>query len=599
MRTYWRVFEESLLPRLLEWSPLGVLLLFCVHDWWGPDFWYHLFLGRGVWEQGTIQPVDNLIMHQDGYVNQYWLFQSVLFKAYDLFGYFGLRAVVFSIWFGTFWAWSGFFRERLKPAIAATLLVMGVVFFQHRVEYRPEICSYFFLSVCLRLVYGWISRGDFEAGFSWKPFALWAVLPWAALQWTWSNCHGYFFVGTVFAGLAMVGEFVERRKRSALAFMLLAVVGALAVLIPPLGYRSWWDFWHLFGFLKAMSRGIEEFLPSYTPLYLRSWTTLLFWVAWVATLALLPVSLRARGWFFRTGLSALSLYLSAKHYRNIPLLPLLSAPLWVEIALTMTPKFAEKKPFARPGFRRFLEVAPLVACLAMAWTYVAGTYQWSRFSESRMRWQPSSIAFPTQFRQYLEQSKFEGKLFNEPSDGGFLEFHFPKMKIYSDSRFVDVAPVTEYFRAASNPEAFEALHKKVGFDGTLLWILRQQELILHLMKHPDWRLVYNDLQRAFFVHRSSEAARNLPRVPANWEELDDWRHGDNRARIKQWLLFFSHMERNDEFDYLFSKLEERGIRVPDYGEIALRDGVRRNDSLLISRGEKMIKQSDRSIAPVR
>lgn len=564
-------------------APALVLAVFTFHDWWGPDFWYHLFLGRATIQQRTFSPTDNLILQQPSYVNQYWFFQGVIFQAYRWLGYWGVRAVFVVLWLFILKFSSHFFRTRLSPIPASLLMILAAIFFQHRMEFRPEVCSYFFAALCLQLLYGQIAEGEFVDKIRLRPVALWAVL-----QWEWSQCHGYFFVGTAFAGLAAMGEFLEGRKKSAVGFLVLALTGAAAICLPPLGWKSWWDFWHLFQFLQTMSSGIEEFLPSYMPIYLRSWTTCLFWAAWLVTLVLLPLSPKSRGNTFRIGLAAMALYLSARHYRNIPLLPLFCAPLWAEIAKEQLPRLRLPAGWDT-RWNPTLAAVPLVLCATILWSTVTGKYHWSRYSEARTSFGPSEIAFPVKFSAYLAKQPFDGKIFNEPSDGGFLEFHHPNVHFYGDSRFVDAANVTEYFRAASNPLDFDALHKRHQFDGVVLWILRQQEVILHLMKNPDWRIAYMDLDRVFFVHRSSEKGKGLPSWPADWSAVADWSHGDNPARIKQWLLFFSHLRRHDDFKGLFSQIEAFHANVKDFGEIAIRTGIEQQNGELAARGDAFLR----------
>ncbi len=555
-------------------APAVVLAFFCLHDWWGPDFFYHLFLGREVWLQKTVQPVDHLAIRQTGYINQYWLFQSIIYWAHQVAGFWGVRVVFVSAWLGVFWNWSQFFKGKVSAGLTGALLLLGVVLLQHRMEYRPEVFSYLFASICIRLLYDWMNEARWDEDWQKKPILLWCLL-----QWLWSNCHGYFFLGTALAGLATLNQLFERRRRSAVQFAALTLLGALAVLLPPLGWRSWWDFWHLFLFLGDMSSKIEEFLPSYMSIYLRSWSTKLFWVFWILTLTLLPFAKNSSRKYFRLGLASVALYLSAMHYRNIPLLPLFAAPLWAETLHALLPT----KQSRRAELAWMLAVA-----LCSSWilyTVVTSKYFWSRYSEARFSAEPSESSYPVAFKKYLERNPFEGLIFNPPSDGGYLEFYFPNLRLYGDSRFVDYEPVMEYFRAGDEPEVFEKLHRREHFDGVLLWILKDQRMVLYLLKHPDWRLVYSDLFRAFFVSLSSEKARALPGWPPDWSALDRWQLGDNKARIKQWLLFFGHLKQREPFFSLLGELEQRRAAVSDFCAIGTRTGEEWGDGELVARSQ--------------
>src|SRR5882672_378842 len=92
--------------RWFPWAAIVVLLVVRLcHEWFGPDIWYHLALGERIARTGVMQPADNLILQQPGFVNVYWLFQLLMHGAFELGGIFAISALFVAVWFAAFAFW--------------------------------------------------------------------------------------------------------------------------------------------------------------------------------------------------------------------------------------------------------------------------------------------------------------------------------------------------------------------------------------------------------------------------------------------------------------------------------------------------------------
>lgn len=577
-------------PRLTEKIALigmGIsvlsLVILVFHNWWGPDFWYHLFLGRGIWTEGTLQPGDNLEIQQPSFINNYWLFQAPLYASYWLGGYWGVHFFFLAIWLGTVAFWMRSSCSKKTPAESLLFLLTFIFLCQLRIEFRPESVTYLMLTAELWFLLQ-VER-DQQISRS-------GYVGWTLLHYVWANSHGYSMLGIAIVGWryasSWIGPFSTAERNR---FGILLAISVVVSLLPPWGPALWWNFFHMYSFLNSMKGQIEEFIPPSHPVYLRMWCIWWFWGAWFYTSLAIVLALlhptRAKN-FFWIGLSLLASYLSFRHYRNVPFLPLLCGVLWSRTAFSLR----EIKRWRMWIDMPYAPLAFSALALTMLISIPSGRFYWWKYSEARTGIAPSPKHFPIHFANYIKKYGFKGRLFNEPSDGGYLEFHFPELRLYGDSRFVDVEPVMKYFRATVDIEPFKTLSKDKPFDGVLLWILRNQRLIHALLKDPEWRLAYHDFNRAFFVRVGCEECRHLPNWPGNYAPLNDWTDGDNLARASQWAMFFIDTNRMEDMKNLLRSFDSAPTAPVRMAEIGMRYSLQTQDKELAAIARSLAAKVD-------
>jgi len=506
---------------LSAWGAAFLLLVSLVMcAWQGPDIFYHLFLGRQVLATGAFQPSDQLLAQQPHYVNIYWLFQVVCQGLFVAGGMYGVSLLFLALWIATFWLWVRTARLASVPAIGLPLMVVAILISQGRFEPRPEVPSYLFLILQI----GWLSTWDLRAPLTWRRYAAFALT-----EALWTNTHGYFIFGPFLVAARLASALVQREGKPAVAtaVKLLAVTCAASI-VSPFGPQTWTFAVTLASFLREMRGAVMEFGPP-TGVFLTLWTVKLFWLFWAICLLICAVLLlRRRGPIFAYLLAAAGLALSATSARNLPLLPLLMAPALAEFvglrsdpvrsrprarsvppvaagsrSRTAGPGASPQRSFARGVTSVVVGGMGLVALALSLWTVTGGFHRSVR-SETRFGIALPHHTYPLRFADGLRQANFGGKLLNSAADGGYLEYFFPDLQPYMDSRYVDTQVVREYFAALTDPQAFHRLDRQQRFDGVLLKVVDSPRLVVALLTSDEWVLAYADLHRAFFVRGSSD-----------------------------------------------------------------------------------------------
>jgi hypothetical protein len=516
---------EPALWRAIAWAAVAAagLTLLC-SKWYGPDIWYHLYLGDRIIATHSVAPADNLIATPALFINIYWFFQIAISAVYRLGGI-GATSLVFvagwSVAFGFWLRITGAWRAGgwgVLCALAASLVC------QPRFDPRPEVMSYALLALQIY----WLSTWDFSGKLSWRK-----VVAFALSEAIWANVHGYFVFGPLLVGARLLAAVVEpaadcgadhRRNPRALAVLLGATV--LATVLSPLGWHTWECVALLMKTLRELRADIQEFFPP-TKFNLRLWTVKLFWFYWLfVSLAALVTLVRApRRSFFALAAAAAGLILSPLALRNLPLVVFLSAPIMAEVL----PLIPQGRRFALAVYG----VTTLGGLVLSAWVISGGFYESLR-SQSAFGLGESPGAYPARFSEYLRSARFDGKLFNAARDGGYLEFHHPHLRVFGDSRFIDPASVREYFSAVGHPEAFRRLHATHHFDGVLLPLDLGRDVIGALLQDPAWQLAYSDLHRAFLISSHSPTPPKFELY--HGEDLVAAKHGPFAA---QWIVILT------------------------------------------------------------
>lgn len=570
--------ERRLDPlHLAGWLCVGLLAaLLLLSAWQGPDIFGHIYLGERVLETGKAQPADNLILKQPSYVNVYWMFQVTVAAVYRFGGVVGVTLLFLGLWLAILALFVRFSAADRHPAGGVPFVAGAVLVLANRFDPRPEVLSY--LLLMLQLV--WLTTWDFRQSLSWRKLACFG-----GVQVLWSNAHLFFVFGPVLVGLRLLASLLDRsdRDRAPRNLALLLGVTLLATLISPLAFRNWGYVATAWNFVRAMHGGIVEFRSPAT--LLRLWSIKLFWVYWAGTLVAAAVMLaRKRLTPFAALTMLLGLYLSASTVRNIPLLLLMGAPVWRCVFGAGASSVSSRSPKVKPPQtsvarlrERGVVVGAGVACLVLAGWVVTGGYYRSLALPSRFGLALQPAAFPIYFERYLGDSGFEGKIFNSSFDGAYLEHRFPGVQFYTDPRYVEAGPVREYFAALRHPEPFARLHSRIGFDGVLLQVLESGQLTAALMGSPNWRLVYADPHRAFFVARTSAAGQALPVAPPRFYLGDDLSERANGITAIQWMHVLVAAQARDLLLEALRQLAQAGAVPSPAVEFGLRFGLDKND----------------------
>ncbi len=606
---------------LAAWACLGALavLLLCF-GWQNPDIFYHLFLGKQVIATHQAQPPDALLAHQPGYVNVYWLFQVLVYGAERIGGVRGVSVLFLLAWFGVFLFWARTIGLARSPAFGLPFALGALLVFQNRFDTRPEVFSYLLLSAQVYWLFTW----DLDRPLPWRRYALFA-----ASEALWANMHGYFVLGPVLVGSVFASELIAaasghrsdprpgtgqsgfRSPRIANLARLLALT-LIASIVSPFGFGTWTFAHTLWVFLRTMRGAIIEFGPP-TGEALRVWTVVLFWVYWGLTLLACGWLLVRRNWRLAyTVPAALGLYLSATGMRNIPLVLLLGAPVWRGIFEGPANQKAGKRAASRPSPRSARDpgtaaaphaphppgaagrvpvrmvAATVAACsLALSIWIVQGGFARSTAGRSAFGLALRPYLYPVRFAEYLRRVPFNGKVFNNASDGGYLEYYFPGLHPYMDSRYVDPATVRGYFGALRDPAAFRRLDGSVHFDAALLSVTESPRVASALFADPAWKAAWADLHRVFFV-RPDAAGSSASRPELGFYRGEDLSTPVEGMRAIQWVMILGQSRQRD---LLLDALRQLGAapKIPaPVIQLALQIGIATKDREIVAAGRAMV-----------
>jgi hypothetical protein len=544
---------------------LTLLLVLSAYNWTGPDIWYHLYLGRRVLETFSVQPTDNLIVQQASFINIYWLFEVICQTVYSWSGPLGVSALFALLWVGIGWLWMRIVGVMRAPVLGLPLALVALLACSYRFDARPEIFSYLFLTLQIY----WLCTWDLEAPLPWS-----RLLCFGAIEALWCNMHGYFPLGVCLVGLRVLCGALEAKGLPSRNLLKLLAVTILCSIASPLGYRTWEHVAVNWRILKVMHYSNAELLPP-VGIYLKVWPVDLFW-AWWALVALLAVRYLCKGKqaLFVALLALPGLYLAASSLRNIPLAFLFAAPL-VGTAL-------RDARFGREAqTQNTAAIAAAVVSLLLSVSVVLGDFYRSIPSVSEFGVRVSEASYPVDFGRYLAETGFAGPLYNQSSDGGYLEYHFPALRLYADSRFYDTTLNAEYYAATKDPYVFQRIINRHPFQGILLNADDNALILSTLIKSNDWQLAYADLHRAFFLKSPASAwdGRALRR-PQYYQGQDLSLKFNGKAAIS-WMRIMTSLDLPDQVVALLDAFSSaRTVPAPVIG-LALKYGMAvRNPGIL-------------------
>jgi hypothetical protein len=422
---------------------LLLILILCATLLWSsrplldPDTFWHLAVGREIWQTGHVVRTETFSFTAPGapWVDEEWLFHVLAYPLWLLGGDGLLRLLTAAC--AALAAALAYRSARLLGGGAATfalwfLPMLGV--YSERFRFRPEIASIVFMAVLLEVLLRWP-----EAPAGWR-----ARLPWLLpLFWLWIQLHGAWAYGMVLLCAFLCGSLLQTWKGGRLSWRLAATAlippaATFGVLfLNPLGWRL-----PLFPVRHALSLfGQHE---AYVPIaeWARTPFTGVYALFSVLVLLLLGTLLLQRGRFrwpefaLVASQAALGLY-------------------WVRYAaytvIALAPSAASR--LAAP-FRADLARRVLLAC---AFAGAGAAVLWPILHP---------VAYPTLAQRYpereaafLRENGLGGNLFNEFRVGGYLEWVLPApSKIFLDGRYGPFNKVgMEYYEAHRTVGAFRAL----------------------------------------------------------------------------------------------------------------------------------------------
>lgn len=470
-------------------SSLVFIMFFHQIDAIEQDLGRHLLLGKIIVQTMSV-PKTNLLSYSNPnfpFINTHWLSQVVFYLVENVTGFFGL------LLFTTIVAVAAFLLQLLyvKKYHAIPLIIASLIYLQillGRTDVRPEIFSFFFLSIITVVLYNYR-----------KNFTKWIfIIP--PIELLWVNTHIYFPIGILVTGLFLLELIITHRKeiKSKKTVTLAAVfLVSLFVLVfnpntirgafyPLFVFQNYgmeiaenhnvFDMWNLFGHLSSILYFFiaASFLFLVMLITFRK-TKLIDWLL-VVTFTIIAASAD----------------------RNLPLFVFAT---FIAFAGALNNLYST----ISPSLKKHLYVKNSLLLLVGLFTL------WQTIAIITVN--PHGYAMPmgaSKAVDFLEQNKISGPIFNNFDIGSYLLYRlYPQEKVFVDGR-PEAYPVSFfkniYTPMEQNKNIFQQEDKKYHFNVIFISYTDQtpsnQQFLRDINANPEWRLVYLDPLIVIYIKNS-------------------------------------------------------------------------------------------------
>ncbi len=470
-------------------SLLLLTVLFGAHFINDTDLGFHLKGGQWILDHHRIPFNDtytNTISGQP-FLDIHWFYQVCLYLFFRMGGY-GLVEIfhILLVTAAFFFVFKRLLLAGALPWLCSLLLLSALAASEIRFRARPEVASWFLLSLTLWVLdHRAYRRGD-----------LLFLLPWIQLLWV--NMEGLFVLGWAAMGFYFISGWIHRRKMDPklLRYSGLAAVAALANpyffrgLLFPLS--NWTTLT-----TPLMRNSIKELQsPWFATLSLFSTPTLYLLLYKVFCLVLLVLVLAT---FRKRMIHEILLFLvffglSAAAVRNIPLFLIACLPLaaacWTDLEWDRFKNFQDRflsKPITAWIITFFV--------LALSLRILTGAFYLSDRRTDRFGLGLDRRSLPVAACDFLAANHLDGRILNQLDDGGWLDWKGPQ-KVFIDCR---LDPYGEYMRTM---EQGGLLPMADHYQADILFFSNlNTQWLSQLQNQAAWRPVYLDESTVIYLRK--------------------------------------------------------------------------------------------------
>jgi hypothetical protein len=465
------------------------------------DLGFHLKAGQWILQTHSFPQKDTYTYTQSNrdYLDSNGLYQIVLYFLVKNMGYPSITllnmGVIFLV-FSLLWI-----RLQATPAPAwgkAVLFLAAILVMERRFIVRPEIFSWFYLSLTLFIL---------ESRYKQTRNLLY-LLPF--IQWFWVNTEGLFMLGwAAMAIYGISGWLHEKRMDRALLKYFLLSIGA--DFLNSYGYRGLlfpFQLWTRLQTSNVYKQAISEF---FSPLRFLAYQNLqydknlhifiFFALALLSMLLLIP-SFRQRK-FHEFALFAVFLFLALTAVRNIPLFILIDVPF---LAICLADWKAKPRWGWLYGPQAPIGLTLLIILLGLR--VATNAFYISDRRNDRLGLDLDGERLPVKAVQFMIQNRLDGRMLNDLNFGGWLDWQGPQ-PTYIDGRLeVPEDSFYQQYRQSFGPNGLIPL---LAITQAQLVVMEYNSSIPwadQLKRFQDWRLIYLDGCTAIYARKDY-----APQVP--------------------------------------------------------------------------------------
>jgi hypothetical protein len=546
--------------RLLEAGLFIVLTLLLLRQIDDPDIWYHLSIGREIFNTGAIPEFEFLVHPNAGRPGEFheWGFGLLHFLAHQAGGFWGMSLVNALLASGTFFFLYRSVRSAGFPNPYHWLALSAAVgWLSMRMVYRPEMVLYLALAAEIYLL---------EAYLRQRNWRLLVPIPFIGLLLSQAHPSVVFMLGVLGVyGIQVLWE-ARREFRGALPTVIaLALVAAATVLLAavnPYGFKQVWLPLE-FATAQRVTGGVTEFRSVlYTG---DEWLYLTLLAASFAGLLLNRVK-RPMDWL----LFAVFAVLAFRYARNIGLFALF---MYVPMA----------RGLAAAAERLVVLIGNHNPKMQLAWLRVAG---WAGSAAVFLLlflkpvivqpWGagPQPSVFPETAARAMLDIRPPGRLYNHYDIGGYLGWALrDEYQVFVDGRNFEANRALSAYRAISagrqgwqralDEYGVNAIITQATYAATAALI----PLVGRLATDPDWELAARGERGMLFLRRGS-----VPDLPAHYrlDKRQVW------AQVRMEAEFFLSFNPNLAPAYISLGEAWLGLGRPEQALQAFRTYLRLN-----------------------
>ncbi len=477
------------------------------------DIGFHLHGGEWIWQHRAFPDKDTYTytVPNNDYIDMHWLYQLLLFGIYSLSGFEGLTLFNVLLILTAL----GMLLVRLLsigtpiPLALAMLVWVGLIM-EIRFSVRPEVLTWSFLLLTILTLDHYL-RGDKK------------ILPYLIIiHLVWVNMQGLFILGWGVMGAYCLSDWIHNKKIDWTLWKWCALAGASCIVNPYHINGVLFPFYlftrlnrdnifkeHISEFISPFDIKPTDNLPfiSTIPIYL-------FYALAFLGMVLMLLTLRRRK-VHEALLIGAFFFLSASQIRNIPLFPLVVAPIVATALREVWSHFNLAARFNLSSEKMMrLEKGAMIALAAVAVLFTVRVVN-NAYYESDRRFITFGLgleihAHPVKASAFLNENGLDGKILNDLNTGAYFGWKL-KQKIFIDGRL-------EVMR-----EAFFSDYKKAFVMGGLRTLIEkyQPDLIAfdfvasliwnqQLRQLNDWRLIHLDETAAVYARK--DYAQHIPTI---------------------------------------------------------------------------------------
>ena len=465
---------------------LGVILLAKANSISDPDAFWHIAVGRTIWQTGTLPHVDELshtFRGQPWIANQ-WLGQLIFFAAYTLDAWRGVGLLAAAVAALTYTLLFLMLARSMRLTVAVGLATTVFVFsLPHFASGRPQIFAD-------ALIVIWVASLVRSVENRTPPSFM--LLPVMTL---WANVHGSFTFGLAIAGALAVEAFfsspADQRFRTAGRWATFLVAALGFACITPYGFQPILTTLQVFVGNDAVNY-IGEWRPA-TPETLGIDGPILLGLLFLALYRGVKLPLWRLLWII--GL----VFLMFTHIRFAALFAIV-APLLLVTPLT------KQFPFLRlstqiatePSFFNAMARASKRFLYPVCILMVAGVAAFAAFGPPMA---PARKLSPTGAVDYIQREHLSGNIYNPYNFGGYLIFRGIKTFVdgRTDQLFTGGFATRLYDAVDQNPRKFIAY--LMAYNVSIAIVVPNSREAQELSRAAGWQKVYSDDVSELFQER--------------------------------------------------------------------------------------------------